>query len=168
MTAIGGNNVTVYLLVENKIDAEFQKGQVERYTSRARSWEERGDANEVRTLLLAPSDYFGRPGAELFDERIDYEDAMASLAGADDGRSRFLAGVLGQGIDKQRQGYTPSPDEAVTEMWRAIYERSRKLTPSSPWQKSREHRDRRVARLARREEGEYREYSTDEQRSQPG
>ena len=30
------------------------------------------------------------------------------------------------------------------------------------------HRDRRGARLTRREEGEYREYSTDEQRSQPG
>ena len=30
------------------------------------------------------------------------------------------------------------------------------------------HRDRRGARLTRREEGEYREYLTDEQRSQPG
>ena len=30
------------------------------------------------------------------------------------------------------------------------------------------HRDRRGTRLTRREEGEYREYSTDEQRSQPG
>ena len=30
------------------------------------------------------------------------------------------------------------------------------------------HRDRRGARLTRREEGEYREYSTDEQRRQPG
>ena len=39
---------------------------------------------------------------------------------------------------------------------------------SSPWQKSREHRDRRGARLTRREEGEYREYLTDEQRRQPG
>ena len=56
--------------------------------------------------------------------------------------------------------------------------------PGSPWQEAREHRDRRgfepVAereaehrsarrgRLARREEGEYRDYSTDEQRGQPG
>ena len=30
------------------------------------------------------------------------------------------------------------------------------------------HRGRRGARMTRREEGEYREYATDEQRSQPG
>src|SRR4030042_6751579 len=40
--------------------------------------------------------------------------------------------------------------------------------PSVVSQKCLEHRGRRCARLARREEGEYREYLTDEQRSEPG
>ena len=42
---------------------------------------------------------------------------------------------------------------------------SRPRALSSPWQKSREHRDRDCARRTRRSEGAYREYVTEEQRS---
>ena len=117
------------MLVENKVDAEFQDGQVERYENRKKNCVERGDANEVRTVLLAPSDYFERPKTEFFDIHISYEDLIDALKGTTDGRSRFLVEVLEQGIDKARQGYTPNPDDAVTEMWRAICKRSRSVAP---------------------------------------
>ena len=123
-----GNEV-LCLLVENKVDAEFQDGQAERYADRAKRWEDRGDANAVRTLLLAPSRYLERAETDLFDECICYESLIDVLKGTDDDRSYFLSRLLKQGIDKERQGYTPNPDEAVTEVWRRIYERSRSVAP---------------------------------------
>ena len=117
------------LLLENKIDAPFADSQAERYASRAISWKNRDDEMDVRTVLLAPSDYLKQPETAFFDELIPYEDLIDVLKGTADGRSVFLSAALKQGIDKKRQGYTPTPDQAVTEMWHTIYRRSRSVAP---------------------------------------
>src|SRR5688572_30249531 len=60
----------------------------------------------------------------------------------------------------------PSPTTAASTAWiRAVTrDQSSAVRGASPSS----HRERRGARMARRDDGEYREYLTEEQRSQPG
>lgn len=117
------------LLVENKVDAIFQREQQERYQARAERWRASDNGREVRTVLLAPSDYFARSGSEAFDLQISYEELIGALRGAGDERSQFLGEALEQGVENYRRGYTPVPDHAVSEMWLAIYKVAAKERP---------------------------------------
>ena len=58
--------------IENKIDADFQPGQVESYRERARASEASDDVSSARTLLLAPEAYLRTAGAvaELFHSTV--------------------------------------------------------------------------------------------------
>ncbi|MDE2844710.1 MAG: PD-(D/E)XK nuclease family protein [Chloroflexota bacterium] len=116
-----GDNALV-LLIENKIDAEFQPEQPQRYRERANRWRDSlGPGAEVETVLLAPEEYFENEGSELFDLQISYEAVIAALAESDDPRTQFLAQTLENGIESHRRGYTPQHSEATTRVWSAIW-----------------------------------------------
>lgn len=121
---------SLILLIEDKIDAEFQPEQPERYRRRAHRWAA-GSApgTEIETVLFAPADYLGNDGSELFDRQISYEAAIAALAASSDPRTRFLAQTLKNGIAAQRQGYKPLYDDAATQVWNAIWEIANAGTP---------------------------------------
>ena len=108
--------------IENKIDAEFQPDQPERYRARAKRW---GDsispAAEVETILLAPVEYFENEGSEVFDRQISYEDVIAAVSGSCDPRTQFLAETLINGIESNKRGYSPQRNEATTRVWSAIW-----------------------------------------------
>ena len=121
---------SLVLLVENKIDAEFQPDQPERYRQRGMRWRERGGPSvNVETVLLAPAEYFDREGSDIFDRRLSYEDLVDLLGNAVDPRSRFLAYMLREGIRTYRQGYVPVTDETNTQVWRAFWEIANEETP---------------------------------------
>lgn len=120
--AFDGREGELVLLVENKVGADFQPDQQERYQARAKRWRALDTRREVRTVLLAPSDYFARSGSEAFDLQISYEDLIESLRSAGDERSWFFGDALEQGIESHRRGYTSVPDQAVSDMWSAIYD----------------------------------------------
>ena len=65
---------SLVLLIEDKIDAEFQPDQPELYRQRAHRWKECGPPGcDVETALLAPAGYFENEGSEIFDRQGSYE-----------------------------------------------------------------------------------------------
>ena len=126
---VSESEVLVFL-VENKISAGFQPGQPQRYRERAMRWkEDEGPAFNIETVLLAPADYFGEEGSEIFDRQITYEDLIDVLRRADDARSRFLAVMLEDGIESHKEGYVAVPDMVVTEVWQAFWQGAEEETP---------------------------------------
>ena len=122
VVAFDGPNGKLILLIENKVDAEFQPDQQDRYRMRAKRWEASGRDCEVRTVLLAPEDYLKQPGSEQFDRQISYERLVEALRGTKDPRSQFVGKALQDGIDHYREGYAPIPDDMVSNWWTTIYE----------------------------------------------
>ena len=118
------------LLIENKIDADFQPGQPERYLARARRWRAEMSLNaDVETILLAPEEYFENRGSEVFDRLLSYEEVIAGLVGSRDARTNYLANTLRDGIESHRLGYKPEHNEATTLVWGAIWELSNSQAP---------------------------------------
>ena len=118
------------LLIENKIDADFQPAQPERYLARARRWrEEMSPDADVETILLAPEEYFENHGSEVFDRLLSYEEVIASLVDSSDARTKYLANTLSDGIESHRLGYKPEHNEATTLVWAAIWELCNSLAP---------------------------------------
>jgi len=93
-------------------------------------------------------------------------------------REGRLVGVILLGVRRGEDGYRRTIEEGidVEPLRRRLLDPEGDPLPdargapdsSVVFQKCLEHRGRRCARLARREEGEYREYLTDEQRSETG
>ena len=108
------------LLVENKVSAEFQPDQPQRYRERARRYALVPPYPTVTSVLLAPAAYFGRTGSRIFDRRVSYEELVEALADAQDGRTRLLSAALRAVLDRRR--YVPEPDATVTAIWQTIYE----------------------------------------------
>ena len=108
------------LLVENKVSAEFQPDQPQRYRERARRYDSVPPHPRVTSVLLAPAAYFGRAGSDVFNARVSYEQVIEALADSPDGRVRFLSHALQRAV-LDRRHYVPEPDAAVTALWRAIY-----------------------------------------------
>ena len=119
------------LLVENKIDAQFQPDQGKRYSQRAKRWQTENPGTQVRTILIAPKEYADQqsPDSEFFDYHISYEDLVNVLKSASDPRTVFLANALQEGIEAHRRGYVSVPHEAVTRVWREIANISRTVAP---------------------------------------
>ena len=120
---------TLILLVENKVDAPFQPDQQRRYRARAERWQRTDPYPDVKTVLVAPADYFGRSGSDLFDAQVSYEAISDALSTSSDPRSLFLGRALLEGVAGYRRGYAAVPDEAVSRMWTALYEIASVETP---------------------------------------
>ena len=134
VVAFKSDTATLILLVENKVAAEFQPDQQRRYRARAERWQRMEPYPEVKTVLVAPEDYFGRSGSDLFDLRISYEELIKALREEtprkpSDPRSHFLGQTLHAGITSYKEGYKRVRDEAVSAMWHAIYEIASTETP---------------------------------------
>ena len=109
------------ILIENKIAANFQPEQGARYSARANRWRE-SEGAEVATLLIAPKDYFLRPGANNFERHLSYEELISWLILETDVRSKFLARAITQGIEDFQRGYCVVPNVLVTDIWTAIWQ----------------------------------------------
>ena len=121
---------SLVLLIENKIGAEFQPRQPERYRERAERWKESGGAGwDVETVLLAPGAYFGNEGSDIFDRQLSYEAVIEVLSDPSDQRTRFLADMLKYGIESHWEGYVPVHDEVTTQVWKAFWETAKDETP---------------------------------------
>lgn len=78
-------------LVENKIDAEKQERQAERYFERGRSYVSSGEWDTFRVGLIAPRRYVGETERDEFGSVVQYEDIISTVADLDhDGVPYFL------------------------------------------------------------------------------
>ncbi len=121
---------TVRLLIENKIDVDFQPRQPERYRSQAKALVADGYTDIAKTLLMAPQAYVEThsSAAKLFDVTVSYEQIQAWLEAASGSneelrrRAKIKKTLIGQGISKQKRIMPPIISQDVTLSWKEIYD----------------------------------------------
>ena len=121
---------SLVLMIEDKVDAEYQPDQPERYQTRAEQWrKDMTSGSNVETILLAPEDYFETQGSEIFDRQVSYEEVIAVLADATDQRTRFLAQTLQEGRKSLTQSYVALHSDSTTAVWNVIWEMANSAEP---------------------------------------
>jgi hypothetical protein len=110
------------LLIENKIDEDFQPVQAERYIERGSDGAVTGLWNAASTVLIAPANYPRlHPDAVKFHAFVSYEDIQDWFHRRGDVRSEWRARVMRDGIEQNRKGYVKQPDPRVTMLWKSYF-----------------------------------------------
>lgn len=120
------------LLIENKVDASFQRDQAGRYRQRAQAYVKGGACAAAWTLIIAPASYFApEAGGHGFDVAVSYETVQEWFAESDLGhRGAYKRAVLAAAIAKSSLGYNPIQDDTVSRFWRDYWEASVAEAPS--------------------------------------
>jgi len=123
---------TVFILLENKVDAPLQPRQAERYRERAQRYAREGACARALSGLVAPAKYLGEHPLDLgFDFTVQYEQILAwyeQPVTPRDARA-FRSAILRRALDRGTVGWTLIPNESVTEFWRRYWELVRALAP---------------------------------------
>jgi len=119
------------LLIENKVDAAFQRDQAIRYRERAAVYVASGRYSSAWTLLIAPSAYFGSdPSEHGFDSALRYETLQEWFGQeSDDPRGLYRIGILQAAINKATKGYNPIEDDSITRFWHDYWLTCTELAP---------------------------------------
>lgn len=137
----------ILFLIENKINAQFQKEQAEAYKNRASEYVRRGKCSECYTVLLAPGSYITSVKSKhKFDYYISFEDIITYFSNQNNlgDRAAYKIEVLQKAINKLGQSnsqsgssYTPAVvNSGITlfwlNYWEDISERFPKLKMDRP------------------------------------
>ena len=105
------------LMIENKIDAQAQDEQYERYRLRGDSLMEQEKVTDYKIYIVAPQEYLRKNGeAQKYKNKVAYEDILTKCKQEND---LFSCALLQKAIDKSPE--TAIIDNAVTEFWLKYY-----------------------------------------------
>lgn len=109
---------TLALLIENKVNASFQKDQQKRYCIRGLNYIKNGKIDSFLTILVAPK-FYHNDQLEGFDFRINYEDVLDYFESNDamGDRKKYKVAILQSAINKGSSGYQQVADQQVTQFW---------------------------------------------------
>jgi hypothetical protein len=108
------------LLIENKINAELQYEQANRYRLRGLNYQEKGICTKFHTIIIAPEKYLLK--TDEFDFQITYEMLSKWFDENTGKRFEYKKQIFQIAIEKQRRGYSSIPDEGATNFWWSYYE----------------------------------------------
>ena len=100
----------VAIFIEDKIDAEAQTNQIDRYEIRAKAFVESQQLNGYDVFLVCPKSYFTN---EKYEKRVRYEDIIECL---DPSLERE---VLAKAVEGSKNG---NKSEEATNFWYSLYE----------------------------------------------
>lgn len=129
----------VMILIENKVDAGFQRKQAERYMSRAADHVASGQVISARTLLFAPQTYLGGGGhLHGFDATLSYEDLLSLMGGrGQDLRMEHRCRLLMAAIDKSSRRSSSIVNEAAVGFhlfyWEVVQRRNGGIRMNRPF-----------------------------------
>lgn len=117
---IGVETVTgerVLVLIENKIDAEVQDSQGERYFKRGEKYVESGLCDDYAVGLVAPEQYVNTAKRDAFGTVLTYETVNEQLTGLSHEAVPFVQDLLDLAVEKQASGTDAYPKlaQAITE-----------------------------------------------------
>ena len=102
---------TIFVLIENKLDANFQERQFERYQLRGGQYKLESKCTEYFPILFAPKQY--AEGQNDFEKYITYEDLRDYFEFDGNRRQLYKASLLNIAIEKSKRGYQPINCEPV-------------------------------------------------------
>jgi len=111
------NGEKLKILIENKIDAELQPEQDERYKERAKKLNEENNTTAY-TVVFAPEKYFSSHSSLAFDYTFSYECILKALKDTlnnDSQRTEFKIRMLEEAIKKKENSSVKVIDQDVTE-----------------------------------------------------
>ena len=113
------------LLIENKINASFQKDQKERYILRGKNYIKLNKIINFKTVLVAPKNYYNN-SSKGFDYRINYEDILKYFVNLHNigTRKDYKILLLKSAIEKGTKGYQMKGDEVVSKFWKDYWKLS--------------------------------------------
>jgi len=109
------------VLIENKIDAVFQKKQDYRYKLRGNEGIKAGWWQNFKTCLMASEKYLNKSKGKSFDATFAYEDMQGFFTKEKTSRGNHKAEILAIAINKSKNPYLAQKDEAVTNFHRDYY-----------------------------------------------
>jgi hypothetical protein len=112
------NGIHAGLLIENKISADAQPEQGERYYKRGDASIAAGEWSGFKTCLVAPQSYFDSPkNRQDYDKQISYEEIAEFLQTCLENTARvdFKIKLLCEAIEQNRRGYQPIVHEGMTQ-----------------------------------------------------
>lgn len=126
---IDGPGNAFALLIEDKVGARFQDGQLERYHQRAKTAMEQGLYSNYEVVLCSPLAYFNdQPKAKEFPCFVSYEDIADQLVASigvgtssEDARKRYRADFLRTAATKAINKWVGVYDDATDSFWSAAY-----------------------------------------------
>lgn len=105
------------IFIEDKIAADPQPSQRERYEDRAKLLREKEGYDNYYVILCAPQEYLSSEKAKKYELKISHEDINACLDENDFDRNVFNFSTL----DK-KQGYAVVKNDVVTDFWSNLYQ----------------------------------------------
>ena len=105
----------IYILIENKLDANFQNEQYVRYENRAYEYINKKICDESYCVLTAPKLYC--ENQNQFCKYVTYENIADRLERIGSIRSIFKSELLKIGSEKLRRGYHPINSLPVQNFW---------------------------------------------------
>lgn len=111
------------LLIENKIDAEFQPLQAERYRERVDQIV-KSNSCKASCVLIAPRRHIesaDRQRCANFDATISYDDVASAIEIDGSPRSKHRASLILRAIEQARGAYILIPAPQVTNFWTCVY-----------------------------------------------
>ena len=118
------------ILIENKIKANFQSKQVERYRERGKNYILNTAVSGFTTVLVAPESY-SNSSRNGFDAKVTYEDIsdwFSRQVEAEE-RIRYKLYLLREAIEKGKLGYQMIADAPVTNFWVGYWSILQEIAP---------------------------------------
>lgn len=117
----------IFVLIENKLDANFQYEQYDRYKSRANKYLNNKKCDISYCILTAPKLYCENQNE--FDNYLTYESIADRLELIGSKRSLFKSKLLRIGSEKLRRGYQPVNSVPVQSFWHSYWHFKEKFYP---------------------------------------
>ena len=119
------NGQVIMLMIENKVNANFQKDQLQRYEERGNNYIKNKKIIDYETILVAPKKFHNN-ATEAFNFRINYEDIVEYFKNNSNLglRSTYKNLLLNSAIEKSSSGYQMEADASVSNFWKDYWELS--------------------------------------------
>lgn len=119
------------ILIENKIDANAQPKQAERYKIREETIQSEYNCHAL-SCIVAPNNYLIKNSeAQKYQNQISYEVIRDYFIKQNSHRLNYKAQILDLAISQERRGYTPVKDEATTLFWCQYWNSLTQYIPSA-------------------------------------
>ena len=112
------------IFIEDKIAADPQPSQRERYEDRAKLLKEKEGYTNYYVVLCAPQEYLDSEKAKKYELKISHEDINSCLEKNDFDKNVFDFSTL-----EKKQGYAVIKNDVVTDFWSNLYEYIEKHYP---------------------------------------
>lgn len=130
LLCITQNDIEIGVLIENKIDAQEQDLQAERYHLRGIKSRESGKFDDYITVVCAPQRYLdGLDANSPYVMRVSFESIAHWFSGQEVRRAAWRYQIISEAIERGRRGYRMQTNAVTTAFHMAYWEHLRRRHP---------------------------------------